>query len=179
MAPAIINTKASPIRSFRGSFTRLHGSLSTLEGALSGHRPRLASGGRSRLAGRVSHPRGLDRDFPLLSGCLFLFSFLFLFRFSAFPVSPGFGWRHLIETGERPSPGAASFEGTDARPSSEKASWRYVRCCGRGRPLSGSATFNHALSRITQTAVSDGLYGVPAIDQFRSPSRPGLRSANR
>ena len=36
----------------RGSITRLHGSLPTLEGAISGHQQRLASGGRSILVGR-------------------------------------------------------------------------------------------------------------------------------
>lgn len=63
---------------FRGSITRLYGLLSTLEDALSGRRPRLASGGGSGPAGRVSHPRGLDRDFLLLFRFLFPSSFLFL-----------------------------------------------------------------------------------------------------
>ena len=67
---------------FRSSITRLHGSLPTLEDAVSGRRPRLASGGGSSLAGQVSHLRGLDRDFPLLLRCLYS---LFLFPFVSVP----------------------------------------------------------------------------------------------
>jgi len=42
---------------FRGSITRLHGSLPTLEDAISGRQPRLASGGWSILSGRVDSRR--------------------------------------------------------------------------------------------------------------------------
>ena len=80
---------------FRGSITRLFGSLPTLEDALSGRQPRLASGDGSGLAGRVSHPWGLDRDFLLL---FHVFVSLFLSLVQRLPVSPGFGWRHAFES---------------------------------------------------------------------------------
>jgi len=81
---------------FRGSITRLYGSLPTLEDALSGRQPRLASGDGSGLSGRVFHPWGLDRDFLLL---IHVFVSLLLSLFQRLPVSPGFGWRHVIQRG--------------------------------------------------------------------------------
>lgn len=103
--PPLSQTRRLPQSSlFRGSITRLYGLLSTLEGAFSGRRPRLASGGGSGPAGRVSHPRGFDRDFLLLFGFLFpcvsSVSSVSV-RFRAIPVSPGFGWRHAIKGGWR------------------------------------------------------------------------------
>jgi hypothetical protein len=81
---------------FRGSITRLYGSLPTLEDALSGRQPRLAFGDGSGLAERVFHPWGLDRDFLLL---IHVFVSLFLSLFQRLPVSLGFGWRHVIRSG--------------------------------------------------------------------------------
>ena len=50
---------------FRGSITRLHGSLPTLEDAISGRQPRLASGGWSVLSRRV----GSRRVSPVAFSC--------------------------------------------------------------------------------------------------------------
>ena len=95
--PPLSQPRRLPLSSFfRGSITRLYGSLPTLEDALSGRQPRLASGGRSGLPGRVLHPWGLDRDFLLL---IHVFVSLFLSLFQRLPVSPGFGWRHVIKSG--------------------------------------------------------------------------------
>ena len=98
--PPLSQTRRLPHSStFRGSTTRLYGLLSTLEDAFSGHQPRLPSGGGSGPAGRLSHPRGLDTDFLMLSCFSFsccLLSFLSLLQFSAIPVSPGFDWRQVI-----------------------------------------------------------------------------------
>ena len=70
----------------RGSITRLYGSLSTLEDAISGRQPRLAFGDWLDLAERVSNPWGLDRDFLLL---IHVFVSLFLSMFQRHPRLSG------------------------------------------------------------------------------------------
>ena len=70
----------------RGSITRLYGSLSTLEDAISGRQPRLAFGDWLDLAERVSNPWGLDKDFLLL---IHVFVSLFLSMFQRHPRLSG------------------------------------------------------------------------------------------
>lgn len=84
--PPRSNTKApTNVACFRGSITRLHSLLPTLEGGLSAYQPRVASGDWSGPSGRDSNPQGLDRDFPLFPCFL---------PFLLIPISLGFGWRH-------------------------------------------------------------------------------------
>ena len=89
--------------------TRLHGSLPTLEDAISGRLPRLASGGWSVLSGRdrsrrVS-PKAFSRSVPacpsLLVECYLLVN--------AFPASQGLGWRHPVRF-HRVTPDPPSLE---------------------------------------------------------------------
>jgi hypothetical protein len=83
--PPHVSTTKAPPNSFRGSITRLHSLLPTLEGGLSAYQPRVASGDWSGPSGRDSNPQGLDRDFPLFPCFL---------PFLLIPISLGFGWRH-------------------------------------------------------------------------------------
>ena len=78
---------------FRGSITRLRGSLPTLEDAISGRQPRVASGGWSILSGRAGSRRVSPVAFscslsvsPFICCCLLA---------SDFPAAQGFGWRQM------------------------------------------------------------------------------------
>jgi hypothetical protein len=83
---------------FRGSFTRLCGSLPTLEGVVS------ESPTKARFRWRVSPfragrlPPGLDRGFLLLVLSTAPFGFI-VSGLSAVPASQGFGWRQVIRSG--------------------------------------------------------------------------------
>ena len=55
--PPLFQQRRLPHLPFRGSITRLHDPLPTLEDAISGRRPRLASGGWSTLSGRIGYRR--------------------------------------------------------------------------------------------------------------------------
>ena len=93
VAPARSNTKAPPFTFLRDSMTRLHGSLPTLGGTITGylHKARFRWVVSPFRAGLI--PPGLDRNFQLLATSTASFRFWFLLT-SAIPVSQGFGWRH-------------------------------------------------------------------------------------
>jgi len=90
VVPANVNTKTPPLTYFRDSMTRLYGSLPTLEDAISGRQPRLASGGWSVLSGQGGSRRVSQR----LSGARY-----FRYRFS-FRLGSSLGYeRHPRLTG--------------------------------------------------------------------------------
>jgi hypothetical protein len=86
-APADIKAKAPAIRIFRGSITRLLCSLPTLEAAISGDSPRLASGWWPPFpGGALVPPRGSCKEFPHSITSLLPFFLDFAWRYMSDPT---------------------------------------------------------------------------------------------